>query len=252
MQMTLDNFEPYRYLDAMMWVGEKYYTIEAFLKEAFRYGACKRFGAKKGVPLDLGVGKSRIFLVHDVREEDKKNLHEWRKAKRRWKRAKEKAETANEPFEEPEPQKPELIPKVFAYFTMHILVVGAKKAQELIEQGEIQVISASSAASFEKRGCGRLRLGGCYFVSSEDMEKIQEHADMAKGDISLIDPPISYPGFKRFRGYKYVFGDRILAGDPSQEWFEVEEIRKENATIRKVLEEAMPVEGNKKVNVDGS
>jgi len=241
--MTLDNFDPCKYLDAMMWVGEKYYTIESFLKEAYRYGACKRFGAKKGIPLDLGVEKSRIFLVHDVREEDKKNLHEWRKAKRRWKRAKENAETANELFEEPEPQKPELIPKVFGYFTMHILVVGAKKAQELVEQGEIQVISASTASTFQKRGCGSLRLGGCYFVSSEDMEKIQAHADMAKGDIELIDPPISYPGFKRFRGFKYVLGDRILAGYPSQEWFEVEETRKENANIRKLLAESLLVDG---------
>lgn len=179
-------------LDLLMWVGSKFYTIESFIKEANRYGVCKRVN---GIPTDITVGKSRAFLVHDTSDKDKK--------------AKERG-----------------VPRVFGYFTIQsILVVGAKEIAEK-EGVKIQRIDESEIGSFEKRGCGFLQVGGTYLVSDEDMKKLQKHADMAKGQLQLIKPPIVCPNLKRFRGYKYVDGEAILSGLPIDQWFtKVKEVR---------------------------
>jgi len=183
-------------LDLVMWVGGSYYTIESYIKEANRFGCCKRIA---GLPQDIVVGKSRVFLVHDVSDWDRR-------------------------------QKKKGLPRLFGYFTINgILVVGA---EELMKKEGVQVISASAAASFEERGCGMLVVGGTYLVSDEDIAKLQKHADMAKGQLKFIDPrkPVNLP---RFRGYRYIRGDKVLAGANQDEWFQVQDIRKANLVLRK-------------------
>lgn len=183
-------------LDVIMWVGRRYYTIESFIEEAKRVGACKRI---QGLPRDIKVGKSRVFLIHDTGEEEKK--------------AKERGQA-----------------RVFAYYTIQgIMVVGAK---EKMEAEGIKPIDYDRAVTMSERGCGKLVSGGMYLVSEEDMEKIQKYADMAKGQITVIDPPI-LTALKRFRGYKYVLGNNILEAHPEDWWFKgVEEIRQRNEEIR--------------------
>jgi len=193
-------------LDILQWVGARFYTIESFIKEAERYGVCKRVN---GLPVDITIGKSRVFLIHDTSEEDKK-------AKKRG------------------------VPRVFGYFTIQsILVVGAKDIAER-EGIKIQRVAEAEIGSFERRGCGLLQIGGTYLVSDEDMKKLQKHADMAKGQLQTITPPIEVPELKRFRGYKYVDGDAILNRLPIDQWtIKVKEVRskpkEERETFRQTV-----------------
>jgi len=46
---------------AVMWVGEKYYSIDSFNAEAVKQGVCKRIAS---VPRDITIGKTWIFLAH--------------------------------------------------------------------------------------------------------------------------------------------------------------------------------------------
>lgn len=173
-----------RSLDLLMWVGSSFYTIESFIKEANRYGVCKKVN---GIPSDITVGKSRVFLVHDTSNKEKA-------AKKRG------------------------VPRIFGYFTIQsILVVGAKDIAER-EGIKIQRVAEAEIGSFGKRGCGLLQIGGVYLVSDEDMKKLQKHADMAKGQLQLITPPVEVPELQRFRGYKYVDGDAILSRLPMEQW----------------------------------
>jgi len=191
-KQTNKDATPKQPLDVIMWVGGRFYTIESFVKEANRYGVCKKVN---GIPADITIGKSRVFLVHDTSNKDKK-------AKKRG------------------------VPRVFGYFTIQsILVVGAKEIAEK-EGVKIQKVEESEIGSFEERGCGFLQIGGTYLVSDEDMKRLQKHADMAKGQLQLIAPPLEAPALKRFRGYKYVDGEAILAGLPMESWLEkVKEVR---------------------------
>jgi len=58
------------------------------------------------------------------------------------------------------------------------------------------------------------------WISEEDLEKCKDLAEsgLAEGRIVVLDQPIPYKG-KRFRGYLYVYGDKILTGEPSNTWF---------------------------------
>ena len=232
-QATLDGSPIIKPLDVIMWVGRSYYTIDSFIKEAKRLGACKRFGG--GLPRDIVVGKSRVFLVHDFSEEDKKKLQEWKKKAKEAKKNKQ-----------PIPPKPKFQPRVFAYFTIRgILVVGDARMIAEKEGVKLQKIDGATAAGFQKRGCGSLVVGATYFVSEEDMAKLQKYADSVEGHINVIEPPIPV-SFGRFRGYKYVVGDRILNREPEEAWFEVDQIRKANAKVMRKLAPKPKVPKDKK------
>lgn len=167
-------------LDLIMWVGRGYYTEETFIAEANTRGACKRVG---GLPALITIGKSRVFLAHD-----------WTNANK-------------------ERGKPGT-PRIFGYFTIDsILVVGASSLLEKydLDAKHLQPLDPKDLATFPDRGCGKLVAGGMYLVSNDDMKKLQAHAKMARGTITLMKPtPIVEKSLKRFRGYKYIAGDVLL------------------------------------------
>jgi len=199
---TIDDLIP---LDLIMWVGRKFYTIESFIEEAKRLGVCKRIGG--GLPYSVVIGKSRVFLVHDLSDLEKKQ------------------------------GKPG-IPRIFAYFVIRgILVVGNPKTIAQREGINITVIDEAKISSFPKRGCGQLRVNGIYLVSEEDLEKLKGYASGVEGQIEVLETPIPV-SFKRFRAFKYVLGDRILSGQPEETWFdknEINRILKHNYKVAKAL-----------------
>lgn len=242
-QTTLFGDDPYKPLDLLMCVG-KNYTEESFGAEGKRLGVCKRI--PKGAPLDIQVGHregvppSRCFLAHDLNEENKAEYENWKKKQRVWLKAKKKAKDDGLEFSTPEPKKPELTLRIFAYFPIKgVLVVGntadiLKKEGLNIDESVIQEVSPENAMTMQKRGCGFLIVGGVYIVSDEAMEALQKHADSIEGTFYNIDPPIPTT-LKRYRGIKYCRGDRILNHDPQETWFDVEGVRKENKKVRKLL-----------------
>ena len=180
--------------DLLMWVGGSFYTIESFIAEAKRMGVCKRIPI---IPDYIKLGKSRLFLAHDMTEEEK------RLGKRGPGR-------------------------VFAYCVIrgisYIVKPGVDIPEELKKRGVTKYEYVPGGFGFRnERGCGSLQIGGTYLLSEEDLEKCKDLAESGtlNGNIQVIDPPIEFDKnvIKRFRGYRYVDGDKILARAPPEEWF---------------------------------
>lgn len=181
-------------IDLIMWVGRRYYTIKSFVEEAKRLGCCKRI--PPGFPKHLVMGKSRVYLVHDTTEEGKPR-----------KRRK---------------------PRVFAYYVVRGVEAVRRKgfpSKELEKMG-VRPVDRRTVLRRPSRGCGFQVPGGLYLVSAEDMDKVPDR--VKKGDlgetVKRIVPPVE-TSLKRYRGFRYVLGDRIGIA-PEEEWFKAGEIQR--------------------------
>jgi hypothetical protein len=234
-----------RYTDYLMWVGGSYYGISEFIEEAKRLGVSKRVSHFPG---DVVLGRTRVFLAHDVGERV-------RVGERTVRRGKRKGQTV------PVYEKKKLRgPVVFGFFVVTgrevILPPGAQLPEHLRDRG-VTTISVARAAAEVMRGCGHRSAFGLYLVSQVDPETMDEIVEYCKeadiktdlrveGGIVEMDP-YRPCGLKRFRGFKMVNGDRILQGKPWKTWGlsgeerEVREI-KMRATDKGVQSQMFPVE----------
>jgi len=172
--------------DLLIWIGSKFNpTMENFIDEAKRLGCCRRVVR---FPYGIKVGVSRVFLIHDNGQKGQGHI--------------------------------------FAYFTInaveYVVGPGHNLPQELAERG-VKPVSIETIISEPERGCGKRQVGAIYLVSSEDMEKLRDLADETDlhGKITLVTPVIPYP-WKRFRGFKYCWGDVILARQTRYDWGDLE------------------------------
>jgi hypothetical protein len=197
-------------LDLLMWVGGRYYTKESFIGEANKLGCCRRISR---IPEKAKFGVSRVFLVTDVSEESgevrkiqhKRDVKKWRTFR----------------------VKKRSVPEVFGYFTISkIIMVGGKGVNlpaELKRRG-VEVYDVSNKAFGEMRGCGFVVVGGVYLIDDIELARLKGlPVDSVGGGLKLINPTIVAEGLKRFRGWKYVDGEKLLSGEPIEEWFTVEE-----------------------------
>ena len=227
-QKTIDGDDAIKPVDIVKWIGRGNYTIESFNEESKRLGACIRMGG--GLPSDVIVGKSRIFLAHDWDSDEVELTKLWKLDVRTL-----KAQARKEGLELTDnvlPPKPELNGRIFAYFVINgILVVDADEKLER-EGLAFQHVSGGQSASMEQRECGYPQVGASYFVSEDDMMSMQKDADMATGQITVLNDSIPFP-HDRFRAFKYCDGDKILDGASLEEWFNIAEIRNHNTMVRR-------------------
>jgi len=229
-----------------MWVGQSYYTIEGFISEAQRLGCCKRIN---GFPSEIAIGESKCFLAHDTSLRD----CECRKCGSQMIEFQElpiqDATLASTDFDAhclycdytDDVKKFRLVRgegRIFGYYLINGIEAVLKKGmskKELKEKG-VTVVDVVTVGRRPKRGCGYQLSGGFYVVSAGDMDKLRE--DIATGDfsgtITLIKPPIPLH-IKRFRGYKYVNGNKILEHEAEEAWYDLTVIRKKNRKIRKAI-----------------
>lgn len=199
-------------LDVVVWVGGAFYSRESFLKEAIMMGACRRIGK---IPNGLKTGVSRVILVSDMSNEDRKVHKEERKRRdakryRLWKEAggERPADQYNISVSGAMPRGE---PKVFAWYTVRsISYVVPMLDEEIKKKFEELGIDAyeyvpGNFGFNDERGCGSLDIGGTYLLSEEDLEKCKDLAEneLLHGQINTIIPPIPYDG-KRFRGVKTI------------------------------------------------
>ena len=207
--------------DYLMWVGGKYYTIQSFIREA------KEMGVSRRVPIipDIVFGKTRIFFISDVDENDpcveiktvshKKSIDELKRY--RTYRIKRKCKQT---------------PKVFGYFIPTGILVPGEVGKNLFEKYRDRLVLVPATAIYlvPLRGCGRLVIGAIYLVDGQTLKEIYEalkmDPDQRVKDLMItgstfqeINPPIQAQGVKRFRGLKRVDGDAILSGKPVTEWW---------------------------------
>ncbi len=180
-------------VDLIMHVGRGFYTPEGFIEEARRMGACKRVPmVPRGVIKDV----TRVFLAHE------NAIHGQNPDGDVW------SQTG-----------------IFAWFTVrgisYVVDAGVDIKEALKERGVTEwQLYEDDFGSANERGCGNLEVGGTYLLSEEDIEKCRDlaHSSKLEGRIEVIEPPIP-TGLKRFRGFRAVSGDFILAGEPEESWY---------------------------------
>ncbi len=171
--------------DLLMWVGGTHYpTIREFVEEAREFGVSKRVGR---LPRDLVPGKSRIFFAHDEGEIGDA--------------------------------------VIFGYAMIQqveVIVANDRSADAISPHAHLTIkwVTLDEAALEPDRGCGRREdVGATYLVAYETLVAIEqlEGASLA-GPLVLFgeDQMRDYNQLidadaRRFRGYKEVNGDEILA-----------------------------------------
>jgi hypothetical protein len=195
-------------LDMVAWVGAKNYpTPEAFCQEALQLGVSKRFGG--GLPAGIVAGKTRVFLAHELKPGAK----------------------------EGEEADPDIAGYIFAQFTVAgIMTVGPVNLNVGSAELPIQKAEISQIGDFPERGCGYLVPGGTYLVSEPDMRAFVSREDKIDvlGNIEVYEEPIALSQeFGKYRGYRYIDGDKLLEGEPEEEWMDVDKIKKSNSRVRK-------------------
>lgn len=191
-----------RVTDYLMWVGGKFYSIETFLAEAKALGISKRVAH---YPDDLTVGKTRIFLAHDVAKFAK--VKDW-KATRGAKKG--------QMIPVLRPKRTPQGPVVFGYFfvsSKESIVRPERGLSDLCARKGAIAVLVAQAAEEPERASGRRVEGGRYIC----------------GRSVVAIKPWKAHDLPRFRGLKAVSGDRILAGGAWEEW----ELTPEEWKIRK-------------------
>ncbi len=158
--------------DYGMWVGREFYPKrEDYIKEAAGMGCCKKV---PGIPEDISLGGSRIFLVHREAGKGKKAV-------------------------------------VFGYFVLDG-IIACTKLQEMIEtvkksltgaqEFPVTALTAKERDVIPQRGCGKIDPPSWYFVGPDDVtvqRRFRRSASGSKTRIVLLpDIVIDYLG--RFRG----------------------------------------------------
>jgi hypothetical protein len=205
-----------------MWVGGKFYSRESYITEAKKMGASKKVAY---VPHGLVVGESKIYLISDMTEAQKKAYQDEIRKRNRISHA--VAAEANRKLKEgEEPVRPIRTgfgslprgePVVFGYFIIrnivYVVAPGMDVPKALSERGvNAYVMEVGDFGSNDERGCGSLKIGATYLLSEEDMEKVKDLASSAQlesTNIHIFDTPIPYVG-KRFRGIQETRMDVIV------------------------------------------
>jgi len=203
--------------DFLVWVGGASYSRESYIKEAKHMGACRRVPF---VPEGLVRGDSRVFLVSDITERDRKRYKDElkRRDKIRYKQWKESGFEKGYTSHVAGPM-PRGTPLIFAWFVVrnitYIVGPGVNLPKRLEELGVSEYECIEGAFGFnDERECGSLEIGGTYLLSEESMEKISNLASSSvlDGGIEILSPAYPYSG-RRFRGIKAfsrVLGNRLV------------------------------------------
>lgn len=163
--------------DLLMWVGAKYYPhIVDFVEEARRKGVCKRVPA---LP-DITPGESRCYLLH-------------RDGGRR--------------------------PRCLGYFTISdvAVLVTPETVCDLQDKYTCGALYKERSDFPEgERGCGEMKVGGCYIVSeavwkatNAYFSELPRYNDLILHSFPFPKLPAEYPNF---RGISYIEREAFLNG----------------------------------------
>jgi len=171
--------------DFLMWVGYSGYpTIEEFVDEAERLGVSKRISR---LPKGLVPGKSRILLAHD------------------------------------EGIQGDAV--IFGYFTVEgaEMIVKEREDRPLDLPEYVQAVTLQEAYVEEERGCGyRTEVGALYLICNDmdqfikgtkEAEEVEIHGGLVILDEYRDYNALVHPEAKRFRSFRKVDADEILASD---------------------------------------
>ena len=158
--------------DYGMWVGREFYpTQQDYINEAVRMGCCKKV---PGIPENILLGKSRIFLAHKEEGKGQKAV-------------------------------------VFGYFLLDG-IIACTKLQQMIETVKksltgqktypVTALTATERASIPARGCGDIDPVSYYFVGPADVTFHRGFRKSAAGSLvrMVLTSPIPIDYLDGFRG----------------------------------------------------
>lgn len=171
--------------DVLMWVGALHYpTIDDFIREASIQGISKRVGH---VSPEIVPGKSRIFFAHNEGQEDDA--------------------------------------VIFGYTVVGGIEMlhlhDSEQPDKFLERDDVRYLEPDDLGDEDERGCGfREEQNALYLVTYADNDVLPKRAPKGasiKGHTLVVfDPPIDLEAVlgddaKRFRSYKKINGDAVLA-----------------------------------------
>lgn len=186
-----------------MWVGGLFYSRESYTKEALKMGASKKIAY---VPHGLEIGKTKIYLISDMTEVERKEYKS--ELKRRGKVARDRAAQDNsKPTRTGFGPLPRGKPYIFAYFVVNSVSYIVSPGMDMPEELKKRKVKSYTLVEGEfgtndERECGSLKLGGTYLLSEEDMTKVKDlasSANVGSSNVHVLENPIPYSG-KRFTG----------------------------------------------------
>lgn len=193
------------------WVGGKFWSIESFLQEVSRIGISVRIGT---LPTEMEFGVSKVYLVGDLSEEERKSYLADRQQRKRSRRAaRRKGLTYTPPTEPPKRG----VPSIFGYFVVQAGVYVTNEEHphpppSMQSRGVQEYAYNPEAFGFQdERECGSLQPGGLYLITSETMRQMtlpltneQVQSLAISGDVVPLANNIALPQTLRFRGIKAV------------------------------------------------
>jgi len=208
--------------DFLVWVGGASYSRKSFIDEAKHMGACRRVPF---VPVGVVRGDSRVFLVSDMTDEDRRRYKTELKRRdairyEQWQEQIKEGLSPEDVTTHARGPMPRGTPLIFAWFTVrsitYVVGPGVDIPKRLKELGVSEYEYIEGEFGFDdERECGSLVIGGTYLLSEENMEKCKNLASSSafEGRIELLRPSYPYAG-KRFRGIKAFsrkLGDRLVS-----------------------------------------
>jgi hypothetical protein len=192
-------------MDYLMWIGNQHYSKESYIKEATKFGASKKVGY---IPHGLEVGKSKIYLISDMTEQERVAYFE--ELKKRHSMAY---------FRAKEDGKPKslkgygVLPRgqanIFGFFTVNAVIfavpedfVNFKDATKGISYTEMYTLKEGEFGTNEERGCGSLKPYSLYLISEHsmvDIIKLHNSPDLKSENVTIFDKPLPFMG-RHFRG----------------------------------------------------
>lgn len=189
-------------MNYLMWIGNQHYSRESYITEAIKFGASKKVGY---IPHGLRLGESKIYLISDMTEEDRKNYFEELKKRHSmaYFRAKEDGKKKSLKGFGVMPRGQAV---VFGYFTVNAVVFTTVEGNTVFPPDIIDIehyiLEDGEFGTNDERGCGSLKPMSIYLISEKSMAEIKRlynSPDLRSENITVFDKPLPYMG-KHFRG----------------------------------------------------
>jgi hypothetical protein len=188
-----------------MWIGNQHYSRDSYITEAKKFGASKKVGY---IPHGLTVGQSKIYLISDMTEEDRKKYFE--ELKNRHSKAYFKAKENGKPKSlkgfGPLPRGQAVI---FGCFTVNAIIftvpenfIWTEDPKKGVEYSEIYRLMEGEFGLNDERGCGSLKPYSLYLISERSIDEIIQlynNPERFSENVVIFDKPLPYMG-KHFRG----------------------------------------------------
>jgi hypothetical protein len=192
-------------MNYLMWIGNQHYSRESYIEEATKFGASKKVGY---IPHGLEIGKSKIYLISDMTEQER--IAYFEELKKRHSKAYFKAkEDGKKKTLKGYGMMPRGQANIFGYFIVNAVVfvvpetfVELDNYKKEMQYTELYTLKDGEFGTGDERGCGSLKPYSLYLISEHSMAevaKLYNSPDLKSEYVTIFDKPLPFMG-RHFRG----------------------------------------------------